>query len=379
MSITVRGIDNLEGGGESSGDRTQRVVYKSFADAPPAIIDQDQVTAAVVIFTGIDIGSPWVNDLTSYCHKVSSRCVRRVDSVPKRWEWSTTYEFASDPPDKNKEPTKEKDPTKRPPTLSCRVETFDIAAIKDRWGYAVRNSAKDPVVRSKKSSRMVFNWSRYMPKWEWQHSLEAVADKLTYPDLGDPLGVITCVNLPGFMHTRNNSLWVPTGPYSRLLGSMVAGRGEARIDNIRTDISFEFGGCVKVDIEVRLDPFFWWDHFLDQGFFHLVTPGTYTAQNPWFFFVPGTVSPNPYITNAPGQEVRPATPTPLPSTAGSSAPALGRRRFHGEGGWATTPQMLDGAGNPLGENMEPQEMWHQFYYFRDWDVAPLGGPGGYFT
>lgn len=376
MSVRVLGVNNLEGGGEGSGDRTQRVTYKSYASAPPNTLGPDIVTAAAINFSGLDIGSPWTNDLTSLCRSIRSRCLRRVDSVPPKWEWETTFEFSSQDSGKDTQqgPTKEKDPVLRPPHISCRVETYDVAATKDRGGYPVTNSAKDPIVRTKKMSRVIFKYSRYMRHWEWDHNLYAESPmSITWGD-GTPTSPVTSwSNTIGFNHSRNYQAWVPTGPYRELMGRFACGVGEAKIESLASEVVFEFGGCVKVDCEVRIDPRFHFDVFLDQGFFFLATPGTYS--NP---YVPGFVDSAGNVHLADGYQA-PAQ-TPLPTVAGSTAPLLSRRQFTDRHGFpASQPQLLDGAGNPLGDGMAPQERSYQYYQFRDWDVAPLGGPGGLFS
>lgn len=257
-------------------------------------------------------------------------------------------------------------------TISIRTETYEVAATKDRWGDAVTNSAGDPIVRTKKMSRLIFHYSRYMKKWDWDNNEYA----LTQPEyvFVDPADINSDIkgitNTGGFVHSRNwDGSWVPTGPFRKWMGSLVVGKGKAKIESIQSDFAYDFGGCVKVDIEVKIDPLWHYDKFLDQGFFHLNTPGVTQA---------GGITLADYLAGS--LDEGPAALTPLPSTPGSTAPSIARRQFRDRHGFpATTPQLLDGFGNPLGENMPPQELNRQYYQFRDWEVPPLGGPGGFFT
>jgi hypothetical protein len=362
MSVTVIGVDQLEGSGESSGDRTQRVAYKSFANAPFPSISEGDVSTAVINFSGIDIGSPWPNDATSLCRKIRSEQVRRIDSVPPRWEWRSILEFSSvASKDDPQQPTKEKDPTLRPPTITIAVQRFESAATKDKNGNPVTNSANDPVVRSKARSRLVVRWQRYMRQFDWENAEEAKGEDLNIA--ANSFWPLEIVNPRGFMLSRNYFSWSPTGIYQNLMGTTRVARGGARIEDMRLEFVNDFGGCVLVGVEVHIDETYrFQDVFLDQGFTRLATPGVEPDPNP---FAPITS----YDHNG--------DPTPNPPLVAVAPDPLTNVRFTSRDGWSAQPRLLDGAGNELDPGLEPKERAYQHYYFRDWNK--LGGEPGFFS
>ena len=335
MSISIIGFNELEATGDGNGDRTYRVTYKSRASAAPTLITSNDVSAAVIAYSGIDIGTSCPSDSTAYCQSVRSKCARRIDRASPLWDWETTFEFSSKV-DANKPdgPTKEKDPTQRMPVISITSHHYDHPVDRDIFDTQIVNSAKDPIVRTKKRGRIVFHWSRYVSTWDWQNNLEAIEGN-------DPVNI----NAPGFLYSRNGRAWKPAGPYTRLLGVAEVTAGKARIDDIRTELSFENGGVVKVSMDISTDDDYFYDNVVDQGLFRLVVPNVWQPAG--------------------------AAQIAMPSTV--------RRRFVDANGHPVGPQPLDGAGNALQPDAAPVTLSFQYYYQRRWDIAPLGGVGGYFS
>lgn len=370
MSVTVVGLNNFEGGNEAAGTTNQRLSYKSFASLPPNNIGQEIVTAAVVTSVGIDIGVAWINDANCICNRVNSRCLRRVDTIPKKWEWETIFEFSSESDSSQPQgPTKEKDPVNRAPVIECYSETYDGPATIDTWGRPVTNSAGDPLVCTQKKSRLVVSWSRYMKKWDWANNGHAMLQAT--PTAAGPIGII---NAPGFVHSRNYKPWKLAGPYEKLFGTDLVPRFAAKIQSLKSTLSSEFGGCVKVDAVIWIDDVDTHHTMLiDQGFFYLAS----STSNPYVPLILADNQSNPYTPFPPEATGPVFVPTPGSFT---DPPLLARIRFVDRNGFpAQTPQLLDGTGKPLGDNMHPQTLCYQFYQNRDWNVAPMGGPGGFFS
>ncbi len=324
MAVVIQGVGAVDADQDGYGDRTYRVSYQSRASLPPTVDNENVVSAAVGIATGFAIGSTWTNDPFAYCKSIKSRCTNRHDKAAVSWRWETAYEFSSkiDSQNQPQGPTAEKNPTLRPARVSITVDKWEFPTTTVAGGGGqVKNSAGDLVIRMKKRSRVIFRFSRFLSGWNWEWTQEA-------PN--------------GFMYSMNQVDWVPSGPYTGLLGDTPVAANLARIEDIKVDVSAENGGCVQVDIEIHVDLEGFNEKFFDQGFFFLNAAGVYT---------PG----------------------------GGAPPATARRRFTDRHGFATQPQLLDGAGGPLAFGAAPVVNSFNLYSVRDWSVYPLGGPGGYFS
>lgn len=327
MGIFVQGLDSLEGTYGGAGTRGFKVTYKSIADKPPHIITDLQISEAVAILTGIRIGSPWPNDVTSYCKTIRSKCVRRRDKPVPVWDWQTDIDFVSSDTGAGSSPspaspsggagpegfTPEKDPTKRLPRISVVVDKYEEPVTADIVGVAPKNSAGQPVVRMKKRARVIFHWSRIVSKWKWEYAQEPPS---------------------GYLYSRNLIEWSPVGTYKKLLGDTKIPARQARIEDIKTELLFDNGGCVKVDMEIHTDANQFNDIFLDQGFFQLRVPDD---------------------------------------------PASGLNRIVDTNGFTAQASLLDGHGQKLAAGLAAKTITAQYYQTKDWSVAPLGGPGGFFS
>lgn len=334
MAVVVRGLHNIDGTYGTGTDRSQTLVYRSFSDSPPEVDTDYVVSAAVAAASGFDVGDPYPFDALSFCKKFRSRCIRRQDKYSAVWEWETTIEFSasseqnkdtpSNPSQSQAGPTKETDPQKRAPKITISSRVFDVPATTGdnvgigtgagNIGEQVTNSARDPVVRTKKTGTVVVRWERVVRSWNWQNNQ-------VYP--------------AGFLFSRNATAWKPGGPYSSLIGTATVPAGKARMEVITSDVLFENGGCVNVSVEIHIDPNSFKDIFLDQGYFYLTAPGVYT---------PG----------------------------GGLPPSAARSRFQVNGGFASQPQNLNGFGRPLDPALAPVNREYQYYGLADWNSPPWG-------
>ncbi len=369
MSITVIGLNDIEGTGEETGDHSYRVSYKSTSALPPSSMPAVAVSKAVVNIVGIDIGSPYVGDSAATCRSVRSRCIKRIGkgTIPK-WEWSTDFEFSSRGCGQGQQgPTTEKDPTKRPVQITVSDNQTERAALADRWGDPIENSARDPVIRMRKWSQLTFRWTKYLDVWDWSNNIQATGP-LDLTNQAKP------VNPAGFLFSRNWYLWSPAGPYKGLLGDFAIQQGMALITSIHAEIVFEGGKqCVKVDVDIAHDKNHFYDVFLDQGFFHYATAATAVASP--------HITLEAYLAGS-NQEGTPTARTAYSGATSATPTSLTKQRFRdvNGGGYSTTPQLLDGYGNPLQspETSKPVYRSYCYYHFRDWTVSPMGGPGGFF-
>jgi hypothetical protein len=361
MAIIVKGNDGLETEIDGNGDTDYRVTYKSRTNAPPSVITEQAVQVAVVAATGLDIGSPWINDLFALCDSIKTRCVRRVDTQPPQWEYATEYHFTSKTEDQKdgQKPDKEKDKTLRPLTVHMSVEKYDAAATVDVFGLPVNNSAGDPITRTRKKSRTIFRYSRYMKRWSWLWCNEAKG--WTGWDLIPPFQNVVSPDYEiGFMYCTNVNSWNPAGPYTSLLGHVNADPYTARIEDIRAELIQEGKvPCVKVDIEVHIDTDQFIDTFLDQGFNAFATTNAIAEvnfmANPYSPFDPGTLDPR-------GMAQLPAAANPSRSL---------RTMRDKNGAPVQQPRLLDGQGNELAANAIPHYRSFNYYPWRNWDLPPL--------
>jgi hypothetical protein len=335
MAITVLGMDSLEGGLDGSdGTRTARLTYRSRTDVSPGAIGDVAVQNAVVLSTNLGIGSTYPFDGTSYCKSIRTQCLKRLDKSVPVWDWLTTYEFTSKV-DADQQTdgaggaqngfSSQPDRSLRAPKISVSVRTFEKPVTTDTAGNRVENSAGDPFVRTKRTGRVVFRWEKFMRRWKWEYNQPAPT---------------------GYLFSRNAGAWAPAGPYTSLLGTTRVDAGMAMMTSIQSEISFEGGGGVNVSCEIETDPDAFADIVLDQGFFHLVQPG---------------------VTNP---------------DAGQ-APTTVRRRFVDRNGVQAGPQLLDGAGGPLGPRPAvPVNRAFQYYELKNWNAEPWGPvnvPGRFFA
>lgn len=330
MAITVLGLDSIDGGIDGSdGSTSSKITYRSTSTTAPGTQGDVAITAAVVAAVGLDVGSAYPFDASSYCRKISSRCqVRREGGTPK-WEWLTTFEFtsktdgstgstSSSDPNTVGGFSKQKDPTARPPKISVSYRAFDEPVARDIFNRRVANSAGDPIVRTRKNAHLIFKWERVMRRWDWSVNLP--------------------VHAGGYLYSTNLRAWRPAGPYGPLLGNTRVAAGQARMESITSEISFDNGGCVIVGVEIAIDFDKFQDVFLDQGFFYLSQAGV--------------------------------------TSHSSGVPSMARSRFLVNGGYASSPQLLDGAGRPLGNDAQPQTITRQYYAPKNWDDPPWGPQNG---
>jgi len=361
MAIFFRGLDGIDFDTDGEGERTISASYKLFADAPPSVIGEQQILIAAVASTGIDIGVSWLSDAGAVCNGMKATAVKSSKGIPARWEWRADFKFSSKSEDNNPSgggggPSKEKDKTLRPMTVNVSVEKYEQAAPIDIYGNFVRNSAGDPVTRTKKMSRVIFKYSKHMRVWNWKNNQRAA-------------GFVFNGNIPledenltegsesyryGFLYSRNKLPFNPSASLTSLFGGSFVDPGAARIEDMRCEVVYDTPKpCVKVDIEVRVDNDFFYDKFLDAGYYHFVSANPYTAWD-------GTLE--------------------QPDLPVAANPFRERRLFRDKNGSpATREQLLDGAGNPLAANEVPFTNKYQYYCERDWTVAPMGGPSGFFS
>lgn len=307
MAIVVKGLMDVGGSNEGKKERAFSVTYNSIATHNPIIDTEVLVSAAVVAASGITIGSPWKNDSLSYCKSIRSKVLKRRDNpTSPTWEWTTTLEFA----------------TVRWPKITMRTEQFEWPATEDIIDHrAVTNSAGDRVLRTKKRSRIIFRWERYMASWNWLANLDAEDG--------------------GFRYTRNEGFWTPFGSYyNGLMENITLEPGKAMIQDITAEPVWDFGGAVLVSMEVHVDKDEFKDKFIDEGFFGF-DGGT--------IYVPGRGSV-PDINNP-----------------------QRRQRFTDGAGFATRPVLLNGAGarQPSGARPPTVDQVFQYYPLADWNDSKM--------
>lgn len=331
MAIIFKGLQSIEGNLDGKDASTSSTLtFASECTEAPLTVGDIAISAAVASAAGLDIGSAYPFDPRSYCRKISSRCTGRrskSDTGAPIWHWITTVEFSSatdtgnesaGPPEQGGFGT-QKDPTLRPPKISLAIRPFDEPVDVDINGQQVKNSAGDPIVRTRKNAHLVVRWEKYMRKWDWRHNRP--------------------VHVGGFLFSRNSAKWKPAGVYSPLLGTAEVDIGCAQMQSITSEISFADGGCVFVAVDIAIDDNAFLDRFLDQGFFHLADRGVSSSEVP------------------------------------DLAPARIRRRFVDRNGVMTGPQLLDGAGMPLPDGNPPNTpvvIQRQYYGLKNWDADPWG-------
>jgi hypothetical protein len=329
MAIVVSGLDSLEGNIDGKdGSSSSTVTYRVETTDSPLVVGDIAISAAVSSASGFSIGTPYPFDANSWCRKISSRCQgrrTRGDGVAV-WTWKTTLEFSSATESDsagdggggeggNGGFTNQRDPSLRAPRISLSARPFDEPVSIDINGANVRNSAGDPIVRTRKNAHLIVRWDKFVRTWDWRDNRP--------------------VHAGGYLYSRNQDAWAPAGPYTTLLGATTVAAGQAQMQSITTDISFEAGGGVNVSVEIAIDPNAFKDIFLDQGFFYNGGAGGGSMADP-------------------------------------VAPANLRRRFVDRNGVATGPQLLDGNGAPLAEGADPVNIERQYYGLKDWNASPWG-------
>ncbi len=323
MTVEYLGVDpdGFSASGNEEGTREYRVRhrFRSTADlsdptafaALLAACDNEDI--AVGGECPYDAGA-WVTNLRPSIVKV-----RNLASAAgaRRWDANVDVTYSSKSEDK---PDKQKDPTLRIPTITFTSAKFTAPAIANLipipnshpaayTRLPVVNSAGDPFTRERKRGGLVIKISKTFAKYDPTFVMES-------PD--------------GFLYTRNAFLWNPipaayknaiTGPFNFFDG---VASGKARMEDLTITPVWENGEVyIRVDAEVHCDDQKFVDVVNDQGFMFLAPNGT-------------------------KQRITDRT-----------------------GAYASTPQLLDGAGHKLAAGADPVPRTFQYYPLAEWGALEL--------